>query len=149
MNRTFHHKISPQSVVGVALYAAAAMWFVYDPTFALPVAGFLCLFLGAASVDRMVRTTYTFTDDGRLRIVRGRTGGRLEIGVDEIVAVRRVRGNVASPPHIVIEYGTSGSMTSVQPSDFDAFEAEIGRRQRAMETRGGEGKGEEEGEGEE
>ena len=138
MNRTFHHKISAQSVAGVVLLAAAALWFVYDRTFALPVAAALCMFMGAASVDRMTGTTYTFTDGGLLHIVRGRIGGRQTIAVDEIVAVRRVRGNLVCPPHIVIEYGMSGRITSVQPSDFEAFEAEIRRRQAEADMDGNE-----------
>lgn len=133
MNRTFHHKISVQSVACVVLFGVAALWCLLVRTGVMPVAGALCLFLGATAVDRMVGTTYTFTPGGVLHIVRGRTGGRQSIDVDTIVAVRRVRGSIVRPPHIVIEYGASGRMTSVQPADFAAFEAEIRRRQTAAD----------------
>ena len=89
----------------------------------------MCLLLGAACVDRLVHTTYTFTADGNLVIVRGRLGKSTTIAVNEIIAARAVRGTLFTARHIVIEYGC-GKITYAQPQQTKEFIEEIRRRQR-------------------
>lgn len=127
INRTFQHRLSVQSVAAVCMLAACALWCFMARTSLSPLAGLACMLLGAAAVDRMIHTEYTLTADGRLVISRGRLGGSKSICIDEIVAVRPVRGMLLVPRHVVIEYGM-GRMTSVQPADADAFVKELKRR---------------------
>lgn len=128
MNRTFQHHVSAQGVLTVVLLAVAALWCFLAHTGMTPLAGFLCLMLGATAVDRLVNSSYTFTPVGRLVIVRGRLGKRIEIDVKAIEAVRPIRGALFTARHIIIEYG-GGKITSVQPADTNGFIAEIRRRQ--------------------
>lgn len=129
MNRTFHHNVSVQGLAAVVLLAVAGLWCFLMRTNGLPIVGAVCLLLGAAAVDRLVNTTYTFTSEGELVIARGRLAKRLVIVVEEIVAVRPVRGSLFTARHVVIEYGC-GKITYAQPSQTREFIDEIRRRQR-------------------
>lgn len=129
MNRTFHHNVSVQGVAAVVLLAIAGLWCFLVRTSVLPILGAVCLLLGAAAVDRLVNTTYTFTAKGELVIARGRLDKPLVIAVEDIVAVRSVRGSLFTARHVVIEYG-SGKITYAQPSQTREFIDEIRRRQR-------------------
>ena len=129
MNRTFHQKFSYHGLVAVVIIAAMALWCFLARTGLSPVLGLCCMLVGAAAVDRMVNTTYVFTPDGMLVISRGRLGKKLLIPVDSIMAARKIRAGIVTAPHILIEYGSKRRMTYAQPNDFDAFIAEIKRRQ--------------------
>lgn len=127
MNRTFQHKISVQALATLVLLAACALLCFLNRTGLTPVFGFVCLMLGAAAVDRMIHSEYVMTPDNRLVISRGRLSKPLAINIDEIVAVRPVRGALLVAPHVIIEYGM-GHITSVQPVDTDGFIKEVKRR---------------------
>lgn len=127
MNRTFQHKISIQALASVVLLAACALLCFLNRTGLMPLFGMLMLLLGAAAVDRMIHSEYVMTPDGRLVISRGRLAKPLVVSIDEIVAVRPVRGALLVAPHIIIEYG-AGHITSVQPADRKGFIKEIKRR---------------------
>ena len=129
MNRTFHQNISLQGIATIVLLAVVALWCFLVRSGATPALGFVCLLLGAAGVDRLVNTTYTFTPEGNLIIVRGRLGKSLTIAVDEIVAARVVRGSLFTARHIVIEYGYR-KITYAQPQQMNTFVDEIHRRQK-------------------
>lgn len=135
MNRTFHQRFSPQGVVTVVLLAVTALWCFLVRTGVTPTIGFVCMLIGAAAVDRIVNTTYVFTPDGQLVITRGRLAKRLAIPVGDIIDVHEIRGSMFIAPHIIIEYGATRHMTSAQPTDFEAFIAEIKRRQRNEEKK--------------
>lgn len=128
MNRTFHHHVSVQGVLAVALMAVVALWCFWERSGISPVLGFVCLMLGAAAVDRLVNSSYTFTNDNILVVEHGRLGKRLQIPVAEIVAARTVRGSLFVARHIVIEYGY-GKIAYVQPQQTHDFINEIRRRQ--------------------
>ena len=129
MNRTFHHNFSLQGIATIVLLAVAALWCFLVRSGITPALGFVCLLIGAAGVDRLVHTTYTFTADGNLVIVRGRLGKSTTISVNEIIAARAVRGTLFTARHIVIEYGC-GKITYAQPQQTKEFIEEIRRRQK-------------------
>lgn len=87
------------------------------------------MLVGAAGVDRSINTTYTFTNDGQLVIVRGRLGKRLIIPVNDIISARKIKGTLIVASHIVIEYGAN-HITYAQPSEPDGFIREIKRIQK-------------------
>ena len=128
MNRTFHQHFSLHALAAIALLAAVALWCFLVRSGLSPVVGLVCMLVGAAAVDRLVNTTYTFTPDDTLVIARGRLGRRTTVPVGEIVAVRRIRATLFTAAHIVIEYG-AGRITYAQPSQPSAFIGEIRRRQ--------------------
>ena len=80
-----------------------------------------------AAVDRTVHTEYIMTPDNKLVISRGRIAKPIVVNIDDIVAVRPVRGLLFVASHIVIEYG-AGHFTSVQPADSEGFVKELKRR---------------------
>ena len=90
MNRTFHHNVSLQGIATIVLLAVVALWCFLVRSGITPALGFVCLLLGAAGVDRLVNTTYTFTADGDLVIIRGRLGKSITIAVNEIIVARAV-----------------------------------------------------------
>ena len=127
MNRTFQHKLSPQAIASVVVLAACALLCFLDRSGLTPLFGLVMMLLGAAAVDRMIHSAYVMTPDNRLVISRGRLAKPLVINIDEIVAVRPVRGALLIAPHIIIEYGM-GHVTSVQPADATGFIKEVKRR---------------------
>lgn len=127
MNRTFQHRLNIQSVAAVVILAVCALWCFLARTSLSPVFGLACMLLGAAAMDRMLHTEYVITDDNRLVISRGRIARPKSIDIDEIVAVRQVRGMLLVAPYVLIEYGM-GRATSVQPADTAAFIKELKRR---------------------
>ena len=134
MNRTFQHKVSKQAVAAIILLAATALWCFLARTSLSPLVGLVCMMAGAAAVDRLVNTTYTFATDGTLTIRRGRLARPQQIEVAAIMVTHKMRGSLFTAPHIVIEYGTGGRMIFAQPSDFDAFVDEIRRRQECQDS---------------
>lgn len=134
MNRTFQHKVSKQAVAAIILLAATALWCFLARTSLSPLVGLVCMMAGAAAIDRLVNTTYTFATDGTLTIRRGRLARPQHIEVAAIMATHKMRGSLFTAPHIVIEYGTGGRMIFAQPSDFDAFVDEIRHRQECQDS---------------
>ena len=124
MNRTFHHNVSLQGIATIVLLAVVALWCFLVRSGITPALGFVCLLLGAAGVDRLVNTTYTFTADGDLVIARGRLGKSITIAVNEIIVVRAVRGTLFTARHIVIEYGC-GKITKRYGADRDNMKTRI------------------------
>lgn len=116
----------------VALLALLGLWCFLNRSGLLPLGGLCCMLLGAAMVDRLVNSDYTFTPDGRLTLRRGRLAKPLVIPVEQIIKTTRRRGTLFVAPHIIIEYG-AGHMTYAQPADPEGFIAEIERRQKNME----------------
>lgn len=127
MNRTFQHKISIQAIAAVILLATCALMLFLNRTGITPLLGMVLLIIGAAAVDRTVHTEYIMTPDNKLVISRGRIAKPIVVNIENIVAVRPVRGLLFVANHIVIEYG-AGHFTSVQPADSEGFVKELKRR---------------------
>ena len=127
MNRTFQHKISIQAIAAVVLLAACALMLFLNRTGITPLLGMVLLIIGAAAVDRTVHTEYIMTSDNQLVISRGRIAKPIVVNIEDIVAVRPVRGLLFVASHIVIEYGAV-HFTSVQPADSEGFVKELKRR---------------------
>lgn len=127
MNRTFQHKISIQAIAAVILLATCALMLFLNRTGITPLLGMVLLIIGAAAVDRTVHTEYIMTSDNKLVISRGRIAKPIVVNIEDIVAVRPVRGLLFVANHIVIEYG-AGHFTSVQPADSEGFVKELKRR---------------------
>ena len=127
MNRTFQHKISIQAIAAVIMLAACALMLFLNRNGITPLLGLGLMLIGAAAVDRTVHTEYVRTPDNKLVISRGRIAKPLVLNIDDIGAVRPVRGLLFVASHIVIEYG-AGHFTSVQPADSEGFVKELKRR---------------------
>lgn len=133
MNRTYHQFVSVQGLLVVVLLALAALICFLLRTGLSPLVGCCCLLLGAAAVDRLVNTTYTFTPDNNLVIARGRLGKPIVVPVGDIIAVHAMRGSLLIARHIIIEYG-AGHITFAQPALADDFIAEIHKRQNKINS---------------
>lgn len=133
MNRTFQHKISIQAIAAVVLLAACALMLFLNRTGITPLLGMVLLVIGAAAVDRTVHTEYIMTSDNKLVISRGRIAKPIVVNIEDIVAVRPVRGLLFVASHIVIEYGAE-HFTSVQPADSEGFVKELKRRLQQSES---------------
>ena len=127
MNRTFHHKISIHVSAAVSRLAACALMLFLNRTGITPLLGLGLMLIRAAAVYRTGHSEYVMTPDNKLVISRGRIAKPLVLNIDDIVAVRPVRGLLFVASHIVIEYG-AGHFTSVQPADSEGFVKELKRR---------------------
>lgn len=132
MNRTFHYHVSPLNWIAVIGVAAAALFFLWNRTAGGTIAGFLLIMADVSMIERIIHTTYTFTDDGMLSICKGRFSRTRSIPVNEITMARKTRITFLMVRYVLIEYGP-GKLTSAMPTDEDGFISELHCRQKEVD----------------
>lgn len=125
-NRTFHKPVSAAYVVLVCSLSVLSMHFFWRQAGVSPLLGLALAVLAVIVIERMIHTTYTFTAEGFLVIERGRFSRRMQIRVDEIVGVQRMKRPFVR--YLLIEYG-AGRQVAVQPDNEQGFLDEIKKRQ--------------------
>lgn len=124
MSMTFRRKLTFTSFAGIAVPAVAALWLLPQSGTAGVAAA---LFAAIASV-RVLRTTYTLTDNGLLVIRRGWMSRTQTVRVSDIVRAEKAGGGIRLTGYILIEYGAE-RLLSIQPDKADDFLAELRKRQ--------------------
>ena len=124
MSMTFRRKLTFTSFAGIAVPAVAALWILPQSGTAGVAAA---LFAAIASV-RVLRTTYTLTDNGLLVIRRGWMSRTQTVRVSDIVRAEKAGGGIRLAGYIRIEYGAE-RLLSIQPDKADDFLAELSKRQ--------------------
>lgn len=88
MVRTFHASVNKLMILGCLLPSTVlAAYFFWER---MPLAGLVFLLLMVLCVERIIHTSYTFTDDGMLVVDRGRFARKHLIRVAEVAEVRVV-----------------------------------------------------------
>lgn len=128
MDINFHHRVSVGEVSFIIISAAAAIAFFWNPTPVAVVLGVAAIVFAVEAIDRAIHTTYVITDDGWLRIRRGRLSGKEDISIGEIKKMTKVRLMGGLTHYLLIEYGPTGSLTHVQPIDEDRMMRAIDKR---------------------
>lgn len=126
--RTFRHKASVANVILIITVAAVAFFFFWSRTTTHTLLGLLHTLITLRLIEKVVNTTYRFTNDGLLVIDRGRLSRRKMLSINEITNARVATMRPFGTRIVVLEYG-AGHVTSVQPHDCEGFLAELRKRQ--------------------
>lgn len=127
MNRTFHHKVSLHSLVGIAVVAVAAFCAFWYRSAAGAVAGLVLMGAVVSMVERTIHTVYVLTGDGLLVVSRGRFSRRVVVRLADISSVETVRAGLLPVAYVLVRYG-AGRELSLQPDNAEGFVSEVKRR---------------------
>ena len=126
MIRTFHSKVNRKTLCFCLLPGTVlAVYFFWVK---LPLPALCCMVFLVFVVERLIHTSYVFTDDGLLVVSKGRFSRPVSIRVGDIIEVKKMHMSVLPQGYVLIRYG-AGRELSVQPANEDAFINEIRRRQ--------------------
>lgn len=131
MNRTFHQKVTPETMVGILLMGGVALFCFWQREVALALAGALIMAVDVVAIEHTIHTTYLFTDD-KLVVSRGRFAKTLTIPMCEIVKTERMTTALRTSHYILIQVGASRHI-SLRPDNEEAFLKEIRKRQQQYE----------------
>ena len=132
MDRTFHEK---GSWAGFALVVILAGFIIHlfwyrssiNALMGLILAGFLLIV-----IDKMINSTYTFTDDFKLIIRNGKFSKETVILINEITSARIVEVKVFSRKYVLITYGADHEL-GIRPESDDKFLRELKIRQKKLD----------------
>ena len=130
--RTFQHRVTIVAMVTIILVAVAALCFLMLRTRQGAILGFFLICLDVAAIERVIHTSYTFTDNGQLLISRGRFARQRVIPVNEIIKAEERQSPLRTTRYILIEYGNH-RLTSAQPDNPTDFLSEIIKRQQKID----------------
>lgn len=128
MQRTFHRRISMASLLTVVILALLALALFWRSSTYGALLGMVVIVVDVVVIERLLHTTYTFTDSDVLVICYGRFARERTVQVVEIIRTQRIRRQMLFIDYVLIEYGAD-HYVSVQPDNADAFISEINRRQ--------------------
>ena len=132
MDRTFHERGSwPEIALVVILAGFVIHLFWYrssiNALMALILSGFLIIV-----IDKMINSTYTFTDDFKLVIRNGKFSKETVIMINEITDARVVNVKVFNHSYVLVTYGMDHEM-GVRPDNEKHFLKELKRRQKKLD----------------
>lgn len=136
MNRTFHYKASFLNYAVIIVTAVCALFVLWDRSAANAVVGVALMIAVVLMVERIIHTSYIFTDDGLLVVSKGRFSHVLSVRVSDIVSAEIVCAGVLPVKYVLLKYG-AGHEISLQPVNGEAFISEIRRRQKHAEEMDG------------
>jgi hypothetical protein len=129
MKRTFAHRVTAVGVAFIAILAGVALYCFLQRQGAYTLCGLLAMAVAVVAVERTVHTEYVLTDDGVLRVSRGRFARTIDIQVPEITRVMKHHTLLHLADYVLIEYG-AGHAVAVQPADDEHFINELKKIQR-------------------
>lgn len=86
MVRIFHARIVAGQYLSLLLFAFLVVYAFWTR---MPLLALACMLLLVFSIERLIHTTYTLTDDGRLLIYHGRFSRTKTVPLDNIASVER------------------------------------------------------------
>ena len=116
MNRTFHYRVSFLNYAAIVVVAACALFAFWHRSAPNVVLGVGLMAVVVLMVERIIHTSYVFTDDGMLVVCKGRFSRTLTI-----------------LKYVLVRYG-AGREISLQPVNDEAFISEVRRRQALVES---------------
>ena len=103
MNRTFHARIWWAYIPTIILATVGACWCLWLKNVTL---GLLFLLGLIGTIEGLIHTAYTITDDGKLVITQGRFSKTKEIKVAEVTKVQQTEGRLTHG--VDVWYGQHG-----------------------------------------
>lgn len=121
MNRIFHARIAVGQYLFILLSAAMAVYGLWEKHILLAVIFVLLLIV---SIEKLIHTTYTVTQDGRLLLYFGRFSRGKEIRLKDITVVERASsmrvGRFAVMRYVLVRYG-EGKCVALLPVKEEEF----------------------------
>lgn len=109
MNRIFHARVPWHAFLLLILLAALVVWSYWERIGLVAVAALLLMVF---VVERMIHTSYTVTNDGKLVVDRGRFSARVVIPLSDIRSIERIRavriGNFCLRRYLLLHYHGDG-----------------------------------------
>lgn len=127
MKRTFQHRVTVSGVSLVVLLAAVALFFFWKRTPSAAVVAALVLCVDVFIVERLIHTTYVFTEDDRLVVSHGRFSRSVTIPLADVTRTEMRRSCFGLVRYVLVEYG-SHRMVSVMTENDEAFIKEMCKR---------------------
>ncbi|WP_044122793.1 hypothetical protein [Segatella baroniae] len=132
MNRTFHRHLSIAGVCGIIVFSILAFFLFWSKS---PVAGLALALVVVLMTERMLHTSYIFTQERGeqlLVIDRGRLARRQVVRLSEVVKVMPMKRLGGLSRFVMVVYG-SDRMVAVEPENEDAFCKELMKRLKAYD----------------
>lgn len=120
MKRTFHRKASIATLIFIGILALLTFYFFWQGKSWNILCGIALLLLTAISIERLIHTTYSFTEDGRLVIDCGKVSQRHTIAIKDIERITPQHALFGIVRYLLIEYG-AGKLRAIQPDNEVAF----------------------------
>lgn len=132
MERTFHEKGSWAGfalVVILSGFVIHLFWYrsSINALMALILSGFLIIV-----IDKMINSTYTFTDDFKLIIRNGKFSKETVIMINEITDASIVEVKVFKRKYVLINYGADHEL-GIRPDGEERFIRELKKRQKQLD----------------
>lgn len=127
MSLTFRYRVSFLNYAGIVVTAVSALCMFLQRSVPAVMVGVVLTGTVVLMAERMSRTSYAITGDGRLVIRKGRFSRQIVIRICDIVEVCVVRAGVLPARYVFIRYG-AGHEISLQPADDERFVCELRRR---------------------
>lgn len=134
MKRTFQHRVTYLGVALVLLLAAVALFFFWQRTSSAAVVAMLVLCADVFIVERIIHTTYVFTDDDRLVVSHGRFSRPVVIPLADVTGTAMKRSCFGLVRYVLVEYGAS-RIVSVMTENDEAFVKEMCKRTHYFEKK--------------
>ena len=134
MKRTFQHRVTVLGLAWVLLLAAVALFFFWQRTSSTAVVAALVLCVDVFVVERLIHTTYVFTDDNRLVVSHGRFSRPVSIPLSDVTGAEMKHSCFGLVRYVLVEYG-SRRMVSVMTENDEAFMKEMNKRTHYLEKK--------------
>lgn len=126
MTRSFHHRTTVGAVCGIFLFLLLALYAFWIKN---AVVGLIMAFLLIVLVERTLHSEYVITD-GKLIINNGRLSRSKVIDLTEVHDYKPMTAVFGLVRYLLLTYGASGRVVSVQPQNEAAFVATLQREMR-------------------
>lgn len=127
MKRTFQHRVTVFSVAWVLLLAAVALFFFWKCTPSAALVAVLVLVVDVWVMERLIHTTYVFTDDNHLLVSRGKFSKPVTIPLSDVTVTELRHTCFGLVSYVLIQYGAH-YMVSVMTDNDEAFVREMYKR---------------------
>lgn len=117
MTRSFHHRTTVGAVCGILLFLLLALYAFWIKN---AVVGLIMAFLLIVLVERTLHSEYIISD-GKLIINNGKLARAKTINIQEIHDCKPMTSVFGLVRYLLLTYGASDCMISVQPQNEAAF----------------------------
>lgn len=130
MTRSFHHKTTLGAVCGIVLFLLLAVYAFWVKNV---IVGLLMAFLLVILTERTLHSQYVISD-GKLIIDNGKLSKTKVIMISQINSCRPMTSVFGLVRYLLITYGATDAMVSVQPVNEAAFVAAIKKEKGACDA---------------
>ena len=126
MTRSFHHKTTVGAVCGIVLFLLLALYAFWIKN---AVVGLIMAFLLIILVEHTLHSEYIITD-GKLIINNGKLSRAKSININDINDIKPMTSVFGLVHYLLLTYGASNRVVSVQPQNEAAFVATLQKEMR-------------------